>query len=421
MNELPSITLLQQSHAAPKSGEELETLGKHAAKSFASGNHETLSNAVVETVKRAGLSPEQVRRVIEFANVAAYQEEFDKEGGSTKYVDFQGGPADPGTVLKDLNDGGGGTVFDKGRADYALDPPAKAASCEDSEDLLKTASCEPTNYPLVFSPGETALREAFSVEEREYPFADPLEDARSMKEKIGGAADHLTHELSGLEADLHESMSTLYHEVKQASLSGVDLGQVLVAWQEAVPGAEYVKTAFSFIGPRLVEDGVFRGLDEVGESLEKTAHSGLVNQSHPLVKAMSGYCTVLEKLATTRAARDELIQERNRLDGFLRKAAALVPRIVRGARQAGELAERGTRFAGRHVLGEGPATEAAARAAKGLVGYSPEIAAGAGGVLTAQELHDRAKYGPIGRRVLSRIPGTQASQMRKMQLMHGGR
>ena len=69
MHDLPAVFLLQQEHAKAKSGEELEGFGKQAAWQYVTGKAPTLNEAVVETIKHAGLSPEQVKRVIEFANV----------------------------------------------------------------------------------------------------------------------------------------------------------------------------------------------------------------------------------------------------------------------------------------------------------------------------------------------------------------
>ncbi len=91
-------------------------MGKSAAERWSVGAYPSLHEAVVGTVKCARLSPEQVRRVVEFANTTAYLTEFRKEGMGHKYIDFgEGGPANPSTVLQDLNDGGGGTVFDTGK------------------------------------------------------------------------------------------------------------------------------------------------------------------------------------------------------------------------------------------------------------------------------------------------------------------
>ena len=57
MHDLPFQSLLQQSHSRPVSGEELETFGKKAADLYSKGEGD-LTQAVVETIKHAGLSPE---------------------------------------------------------------------------------------------------------------------------------------------------------------------------------------------------------------------------------------------------------------------------------------------------------------------------------------------------------------------------
>lgn len=108
MSDLPPRGLLQQAHARSVSGEHLEVLGKQAASKWATGEHPTLADAVLEQVKEAGLSPEQVKRVVEFANTDAYLTEFKKEGANHRFVDFgRSGPADPAEVLKSLNLGAG--------------------------------------------------------------------------------------------------------------------------------------------------------------------------------------------------------------------------------------------------------------------------------------------------------------------------
>ena len=122
MNDLPASTLFQQAHARSMSGEELEMLGKQAADLYSTAKR-PLTEAVIEVVKHAGLAPEQVKRVVEFANTEAYLQEFKKEGSTHKVVEFEGGPANFSDVLKDLNDGGGGTVFDRGASDYGQPPP----------------------------------------------------------------------------------------------------------------------------------------------------------------------------------------------------------------------------------------------------------------------------------------------------------
>ena len=128
MNDLPSQLILQQQQARKVTGEELETYGKYAATLYSRGRYPTLGESVVQTVKTASLSPEQVKRVVEFANTAAYLEEFHKEGQQHRYIELAGGPADPGVVLRDLNDGGSPTVVDRNERDYLSPPPSISES-----------------------------------------------------------------------------------------------------------------------------------------------------------------------------------------------------------------------------------------------------------------------------------------------------
>ena len=87
MSDLPAQGLFQQMNARRVAGEHLEVLGKHASARWQRGDCSTLSDAVVETVKHAGLAPEQVRRVVEFANQDAYLSEFKKGASPHRIVD----------------------------------------------------------------------------------------------------------------------------------------------------------------------------------------------------------------------------------------------------------------------------------------------------------------------------------------------
>lgn len=201
MHDLPAQTLLQQLHAHPISGEELEVMGKKAASRYLCGDCCTLNDAVVETVKQAGLSPEQVKRVIEFANTNAYIEQFNKLGSDHKYVEFHGGPADPSVILKDLNDGGGGTVFDRGMADYSRLPMEKSSSDLLAQNrarmgLEKTAGwfsgkSKERPAPAPHHPAAVALASKYQM--------DPGFVADMMQEDHGDALEHNVAFMSALQ------------------------------------------------------------------------------------------------------------------------------------------------------------------------------------------------------------------------------
>ena len=320
--DLPPQALLQQSAAHSLSGEELETYGKHASALYGCGTCASLNDAVVATVKQAGLSPEQVRRVCEFANTDAFVREFKKEGTASKYVNFDGGPASFSEVLKDLNDGGGGTVFDRGMADYAQAPVAVKTSAarllqQNRSSLEKTAGVtieEPEN------PADAVLAEAFAVDKTAspIPFHRPLQDVEDLQDKLATARDTTTSEMSSLETLLLDVTEELYGHIKQASLEGVPLGHVVQAWHQTLaPNADLVKSAFAQLSPRLMDDGLFNTWDSLGASIEKTAGVGLVlNEDHPIVQSFGAYCEVVTKLAEIRAAREELMDGIDQLSAF---------------------------------------------------------------------------------------------------------
>jgi hypothetical protein len=410
MHDLPSQTLLQQSAARPKSGEELEVFGKQASAMYRCGGC-SLNDAVVETVKKAGLSPEQVKRVVEFANTDAYIKEFEKKGATHKYIAFQGGPANPSEVLKDLNDGGGGTIFDDGSDDYSHGPMHKSSQVlldRNRRTMEKVASVRAA--PI--SRTEQAFEQMWKVDEKPLPYAEPLQDAFEMQDKLAAADDQLRHELNTTEVLFAQATEDLYQLVKQAS-EVAPLGHVLQVWEEVVPGPGFVKAAFSLIGPRLVREEVFPSLDSMGSSLEKTAsRRPYVNTDHPLVSTFAAYCGALEKLAHLREARKEVTKELNYLNGFLKEAAGGA--IGRAAKKAwgvaGELGEKAAPYA------EAAAGETAGKVMK----YAPQAALVGGTGLVGLEAYDRGvKHGPLGRVAefaKSRIPGTQHYYMRQMAL-----
>lgn len=286
----------QQSHSRPVSGDELEAFGKKAADYWMAGQCRTLNEAVVETVKTAGLSPEQVRRVVEFTNTHAYLAEFRKEGSGHKVINFPGGPASPAEVLKDLNDGGGGTVFDTGGLDYSR-PPERSKTASIDHDRILTEGLGPVTSPV--------------------PVGDPLQEVYELKDKLASLYENKTSELQGLEVMYMDLSSRLYEQVKQAALSGASLGEVLRVWQPVTPDAEYVKVAFAAIAPRLLAEGVFPSADSLEASFEKTGAARLPNMDHPLVPTFQEYCQTLYKLAETRVARDEAGAALDSLTAFI--------------------------------------------------------------------------------------------------------
>jgi hypothetical protein len=163
--------LLQQRNASKVDGSHLEMLGKQAAELWGEGRVKNLSEAVVQTIKTAGLSSEQVRRVIEFTNIDAYNNEFKKEGAPNKVINFDGGPADPAIILADLNGGGRSNVFNTGNRDYATPPNEKTAGWFSGKPVSSTRQALPrqvqkqqATVQVPLSPEHAALADKYLLD-----------------------------------------------------------------------------------------------------------------------------------------------------------------------------------------------------------------------------------------------------------------
>jgi len=398
MSDLPSSLLLQQSHARSISGEDLETFGRQAAEKYASGT--PLTQAVVETVKKAGLSPEQVRRVTEFANTETFLREFKKEGSEHRVVNFDGGPADYSRVLQDLNDGGGGTVFDYGNSDYSHEPSKKASVRDDFE--VKLAS--------MFEVGSTAL-----------PYAEPLRDAMDLKDKLAAVYDEIAHELSTGENVFGDISDYLYNQVKQAALNGASLGDVVQVWSLLSPDPIFIKTAFQMVTPRLVSDGVMSRAD-LNDSIAKTAHNVTPNPEHPLVDGFQAYCESLNKLAALRQVQGELEAGLDSISTFLKQAGSegVLTKVWRGskgvAQWAAPLVRKGVATVAEPFIG----SEVARNVGRGA-GWATEHVPEAVAALAAEDFYKKhIKYSPAvhtaSNFLQSRIPYTEPWMVREYGL-----
>jgi len=367
MSDLPAQGRYQQMHARPVSGEELEVLGKTAASKWRSGEFADLSESVIATVKHAGLSPEQVKRVVEFTNTDAFLHEFKKEGAEHKVIEFAGGPADPSEILKDLNDGGGGSVFDRGTLDYG------------------------------HAPGETKVSSAYDPELEAMfgtapalPFAEPLQEAVDMRDKLAAAFDNMTGELTGLERMYGDLSEGLYQQVKQAALGGHSLGNIAGVMAVGVPDDEYLKVAFQMLTPRLLKEGVFGNIQMAVESMDKTASGRVPNAEHPLVTQSREFSECLLKLAQTRAARAEVQQAYGEITTFV-KSAGKEGVLVRGAKVVQQGAERAAGPIGAAV-GKAKSTLFGGTGAKtkglveGATKKAPAVAALAGTAIAARHI-----------------------------------
>lgn len=395
--DLPSSGLLQQLSAKEVSGEHLEVLGKKASSLWCEGRAKSLTDAVVETVKHAGLSPEQVKRVVEFANTDAYLTEFRKEGSGHKVVDFGGqGPANYAAVLQDLNDGGGGSVFDPGTGDYNQPPKEKTSAVADERV-------------------EAAFAEMFGAADPALPNAEPFAHTIELRDKLAGAYEHATAQLSTLENMFDDLRGRVFFQVKQAALSGHALSEVAEIWGRYAPSEEHVKVAFQCILEPLIDNGVFPSGEALAESFQKVAQVGVVNEEHPLVADFKDFCEVLSKLAEVREVQQATGEGLAELTGVLKEASetGLVQRAGDLLHRASEAAGRGGERVGEALLGAGKGKALGTAARIGTKYVLP--AAG------AHEVYRRTlKHNPVfqgaKRTALGAIPGTEEYNQKEYEL-----
>lgn len=380
--------------SARVSPERLESMGKRAAETWRAGLHDNLSEAVVQVVKTAGLTREQVRRVVEFTNHEAFLREFQKEGAH-RVVDFgDHGPADPAYVLQVLNSGAhGGHPVEHSVSDYNSPPTSSKEASAAEED---------------------ALRDMFGAPPPELPYAAPLGEADRLRVKLAGIRDHLTSQLTGLERAYADLSDQLHWHVKQAALNGVSLGEVMGAWEPIAPSEAHIKAAFELLAPRLLREGVFSSQEEMFGSLDKTASAGMVvNPAHPLIESFDAYCECLSKLAETRAERAEVITGLSQLTDFVKNGNA----VSAAYGKAKDLALRASVPAASVARELGG--ETAGQVVGGAVRHAPLIAAG----IAANEARRHLMYSPTTRpvvdAVLQQVPMTPQYQQHNWDIATG--
>jgi hypothetical protein len=220
-----------------------------------------LTEAVVQAVRdEPGLGTEHVRRVVEFANNETFQRMFQKEAGDHRVVTFEGGPASPADVLKELNMG-------------ALSSPQAVSE--------KTAS-----LALDWVPGEDSAYGVFDTAKtaEEYPMANPLGDAWRLRDQLMGLRDHFASEHS-LAAVRHvEAEDVFVKEAKQVVLDGGSTADISRAVASRAKHPDLAKLALARVQNYFADNGI----ESVpGPVLAKTG--SVPNPNSALLRAYDDY------------------------------------------------------------------------------------------------------------------------------------
>ena len=238
---------------------QLESLGKTAAR-FAETGDLSLTDAVVQTVGREDLNPEQVRRVVEYANTEAFNRKFASTAGSMRAVHIDGGPADPVDVLQALNNAARPREVVVDSFEYSMPP-----------DFGKTSSA-------AFLPSDRTE-------------GGVLKDVGDLRHQLMAAHDELTQGMEASKAAMNSHLVSLGDHVKRASLQGASPSDILSAWNQINP--ELAKMAFDRT------QGMMRSANVkvAGRSLNP-AHP-VVQQFSDFVKSASSYASHHDALMST--------------------------------------------------------------------------------------------------------------------------
>jgi hypothetical protein len=140
--------LARQHTFAALSPTDLEGLGKRASHMFLSYDV-PLNDAVVKLAQECpGISSEQIKRVVEFANRTTYQHLFEKQAGD-KNVEFQ--IADPSEVLRRINSSASAPIVKMAAPEYGMSPERWSRVQQDLQAdiaIMRMFGVEPSSEAL---------------------------------------------------------------------------------------------------------------------------------------------------------------------------------------------------------------------------------------------------------------------------------
>jgi len=261
-------SLLEQRGVEVDPGE-LQILGKKAANLYKEGLSK-LSEAVVQAIGTKAMGPEHVKRVCEFANQEAFQNEWDK-GGSVRNIEFDGGPASPSDVLRNLNDGS---------------KPKEHVISDYDEEPVKTSSVASHKIDrMLFGKFAHPMMRTPAV-------SNPLPEVRS---KIASAKSNLLHDVSALETEKMMAAEKLASVSTNAILDGETPSRIKASWERVGVDKFAYKEASKILDDKMASRGI-----QVRES-EKTS-SRVPNPANPVVSSYIHFAKVAHLLRVKREA-----------------------------------------------------------------------------------------------------------------------
>lgn len=271
----------------------LQLLGKKASARYVDGGG-SLTDAVTDVLRdEEGLSQEHVRRVVESANNYAFEALFQKQAGDHRVVNFDGGPADPAAVLRELR---------------ATDAPIHE----------KVAARRPViRASERFVPGMEGLEDAFTSMRKtasaapNYPYENPHRELFDLRETVGRAKEELLTKMASLGVDYDDSFMRLYKVARQLVLDGHSPAEVAQVITNISPHANFTKLALRRISDHFESD--------IPALPGKTKVAGMINLKHPLCIAFNDFVKVASDYFRTAAAIEDLAEQYQIVDAKVRR------------------------------------------------------------------------------------------------------
>ncbi len=283
---------LASSSLGGDNSERLKLLGKQAVRRWADEDASTLTDAVRSVVSDEDLSREQVQRVAEAANQAAWAANFHDGGDSDTHF----APADADQVLE------------------GLAPQAERSATPLRTDYLD----DPIGEQL---PPDTLLDDAFRVEKAasvrdEYPALNPNLDASQQLIALDAAVDFSGYTAERLQSELPQLGESVYQHIKQAHLrDGLGILQIGNAIASVTEDPAFAHEVIKAAAARLEASGV--PIDERTEQT-KLAQAVVINTEHPLLAEVVRFEQLAKTAAKLQQSQARLSAARKNVHGYLR-------------------------------------------------------------------------------------------------------
>lgn len=293
-------------HHASISPETLEVMGKQAANLFLNEKVD-LNKAVVKVASAYdAISPEQVKRVVEFANVTTYLALHDKNktsGAKVSYPQFH--LADPEQVIKNMGVEARPTAPAGVATEYGLMPAKEKVSNDPREEALAE----------LFGAGKEKKAEI------DFSRDTAINEITSAKDALVALRSSLRGSAEQVDMMFKEASAELYELAKRHVLEGGSVADIVMAAETGV-GKEKVSEVLQPVIVGFLREKVM-GAEEMksslAQSLEKVAHR-IVNPENRMVKAAKAVVDCSTELNTMAIGLEEVEGELEKVNNFIKSS-----------------------------------------------------------------------------------------------------